>query len=243
MYEAWSPYNYVLGDPISNTDPDGRSVNNEYVTDGSGNTVQVGTAGGDEVDFIYSGTINDDGSVTIDNTNAEVLDVHVQPTGEMPYFRGPGVMGMPGQNVNMQTMDGTDDPIFNILTLGMGSRISKADDAIDITLTLAKKAGRLGKKAKLRELADDDKLGRADRGWLRQELNEILRGKRSKGGKGPKKRHIRNPPGKDLAHERGREAAKGFSYYWSKLQDRILHRRQHKHDNNGKKNKPRPPSQ
>ncbi|MCH4829757.1 polymorphic toxin type 8 domain-containing protein, partial [Flavobacterium columnare] len=26
------------------------------------------------------------------------------------------------------------------------------------------------------------------------------------------RKSIRNPPGKDLAHERGREAAKGYSY-------------------------------
>ncbi len=242
MYEAWSSYNYVMGNPVIHTDPDGRSVNNGYVRDNNtGETTQVSTVGGDEFDLVYSGTVNDDGSVTIDNTDPEVIDVHSQPTGEMPYFRGPGVMGIPGQNVNMQTMDGADDPIFNLLTLGAGSRISKSDDVIDVTLSLAKKAGRQGKNAKLRELAEDDKLGKADRGWLRQELNEILRGKRMKGGKGRKKKHIRNPPGKDLAHERGRESAKGFSYYWSKLQDRVLHRRQHKHDNYGKKNKRRPP--
>ncbi|HEB94682.1 MAG TPA: hypothetical protein ENI94_14750 [Gammaproteobacteria bacterium] len=28
---------------------------------------------------------------------------------------------------------------------------------------------------------------------------------------------MRNPPGKDLAHERGREAAKGYGYKYSKL--------------------------
>jgi hypothetical protein len=30
MYSAWSPYNYVLGNPILHTDPDGRSVDGEY---------------------------------------------------------------------------------------------------------------------------------------------------------------------------------------------------------------------
>lgn len=55
----------------------------------------------------------------------------------------------------------------------------------------------------MRELANDDKLGSADRGWIKQELNPIERGQRST---------IRSPPGKDLAHERGREAAKGYDY-------------------------------
>ncbi|MCH4829755.1 polymorphic toxin type 8 domain-containing protein [Flavobacterium columnare] len=54
------------------------------------------------------------------------------------------------------------------------------------------------------------------------------------------RKSIRNPPGKDLAHERGREAAKGYSYKNSNLQDRDLHRRQHKYDNGGRKNKERP---
>ena len=43
--------------------------------------------------------------------------------------------------------------------------------------------------------------------------NSIERGKRAT---------IRNPPGKDLAHERGREASKGYSYEQSNLQDRDL---------------------
>ncbi len=91
--------------------------------------------------------------------------------------------------------------------------------------------GRAGKQARLRELANDDKLGSADRGWIKQELNSIDRGQRSS---------IRNPPGKDLAHERGREAAKGYDYSHSNLQDRDLHRLQHKYDDFGRANAERP---
>lgn len=91
--------------------------------------------------------------------------------------------------------------------------------------------GRAGKQARLRELANDDKLGSADRGWIKQELNSIDRGQRST---------IRNPPGKDLAHERGREAAKGYDYSHSNLQDRDLHRLQHKYDDFGRANAERP---
>ena len=80
------------------------------------------------------------------------------------------------------------------------------------------------------ELATDPKLGKSDKGWIKQEMNQIDRGKRTS---------IRNPPGKDLAHERGREAAKGYSYKYSKLQNRADHRTQHKYDNNGRANKER----
>lgn len=82
-----------------------------------------------------------------------------------------------------------------------------------------------------REIANDPKQSSADRGWIKQELNEIKRGKR---------RNIRRPPGKQLSHERGREAAKGFNHSNSKLQDAKLHKLQHKYDNFGKKNKLRP---
>jgi hypothetical protein len=95
----------------------------------------------------------------------------------------------------------------------------------------AAEAGRAGKQARLRELANDDKLGSADRGWIKQEMNSMERGQRST---------IRNPPGKDLAHERGREAAKGYDYSHSNLQDRDLHRLQHKYDDFGRANAERP---
>lgn len=86
-------------------------------------------------------------------------------------------------------------------------------------------AGRAGKQARLRELANDDKLGSADRGWLRQELNAIERGKQPK---------MRNRPGKDLAHERGREAAKGYNYNLFYLHNKNNHLRLHKLDDFGK---------
>ncbi|MFZ5638569.1 MAG: RHS repeat-associated core domain-containing protein [Pseudomonadota bacterium] len=97
---------------------------------------------------------------------------------------------------------------------------------------VASNGGRAGKQARLRELARDPKLGRSDRGWIRQEMNSIERGQRSS---------IRNPPGKDLAHERGREAAKGYGYEYSNLQDRTLHRLQHKFDDFGRANVERIP--
>lgn len=78
---------------------------------------------------------------------------------------------------------------------------------------------------------NDDKASSADRGWIKQEMNEVAAGKKG---------HLRNPPGKDLAHERGRENAKGYGYEHAHLQNRKDHRSQHKLDNWGKSNKERP---
>ncbi|WP_232764106.1 polymorphic toxin type 8 domain-containing protein, partial [Salegentibacter salinarum] len=94
-----------------------------------------------------------------------------------------------------------------------------------------KKLGRLGRQNRLRQVVNDPKASKADKGWIKSEMNQMKNGKR---------KSIRNPPGKDLAHERGREAAKGYDYKHSNLQDRDLHRTQHKYDNNGRKNKERP---
>jgi hypothetical protein len=64
------------------------------------------------------------------------------------------------------------------------------------------------------------------KGWIKQEINRNTA-------------NIRNPPGTHLAHERGREKAKGYGYEHSNLQLISNHKLQHKYDNNGKKNKER----
>lgn len=91
--------------------------------------------------------------------------------------------------------------------------------------------GRTGKQEHLRSLLGDSKVSSSIKGWITQDVNEIKRDKR---------KNIRNPPGMDLAHERGREAAKGYSYQYSNLQDRSLHRRQHRFDDKGRRNRERP---
>jgi hypothetical protein len=105
--------------------------------------------------------------------------------------------------------------------------LSIVDDARDVA------RGRGRSQQRLRELANDPKLGSAERGWIRQEINSIERGTRES---------IRRPPGKQLAHARGREAAKGYDHVDSpsQLQDRQLHRLQHKYDDFGRKNTERP---
>lgn len=92
--------------------------------------------------------------------------------------------------------------------------------------------GRRGAQARKREIADDPKVSSRVRGWLRQEMNQIARGTR---------KSVRNPPGTELAHARGREAAKGFSHTDSpsNLVDKGLHDLQHKHDDFGRKNRTR----
>ncbi len=95
--------------------------------------------------------------------------------------------------------------------------------------------GRSGRQLRLRRLMNNTKVSSADRGWITQESNAIKR--KSINQSGNVKTHIRNPPGKDLAHDRGREAAKGFGYEYSNLQNRDLHKLQHRYDNYGRKNK------
>lgn len=91
--------------------------------------------------------------------------------------------------------------------------------------------GRSGGQQRLRELADDDKVSSALRGWIKNDQRQIASGNIGA---------IRRPPGHELAHERGREAEKGYSYKHSNLQEEALHDLQHKHDDFGRKNKERP---
>lgn len=114
---------------------------------------------------------------------------------------------------------------------GTGRAIKSAERGMEMVGEVSKKFGRTGDQKRLRELVNDDKASSADRGWIQQELNSIQRGQRSR---------IRRPPGKELAHERGREAAKGYDYEHSNLQDKDLHDLQHKYDDFGRANRERP---
>jgi RHS repeat-associated protein len=142
--------------------------------------------------------------------------------------------GVPGAGTVKMGIKATSKIIDATKAVKAGKKAKTAATKVDDVI----KSGRKGKQARLKELADDPKVSNSDRGWINQEKNAIKR--KSKNQKGNEKKHIRNPPGKDLAHERGREAAKGFDYQHSKLQDRDLHKKQHKFDNNGKNNKKRP---
>ena len=79
-------------------------------------------------------------------------------------------------------------------------------------------AGRSGKQARLREIADDDKVSSALRGEIKRDMNQIARGKR---------KTIRVPQGCHLAHRTGYSAKNGFSYAHSDLQWIADHMRHH----------------
>ena len=95
-----------------------------------------------------------------------------------------------------------------------------------------KKGGRSGKQARLKEIMEDDKVSSVWRGWLKQDANAMKRDSAARPG-------LRVPPGTQLAHERGFEAAKGYGYEKSNLQITELHKIQHKHDKQGRLNKDR----
>ena len=104
----------------------------------------------------------------------------------------------------------------------------RADAIMDAADYAPSNSGRTGRQARLRRLAEDPNVSSADRGWIKQEINQINRGKRA---------NIRLPGssqgkagGKVLAHQRGKEARKGFGYEHSDLQDVYLHNLQHKHE-------------
>ena len=59
------------------------------------------------------------------------------------------------------------------------------------------------KQARLKQIGKSSKESKANKGWIKQERNQIRRKKR---------KNIRVPPGKQLAHPRGREAAKGYDH-------------------------------
>jgi RHS repeat-associated protein len=125
-----------------------------------------------------------------------------------------------------QKADETGNPLYRVPAM-LANSVAEHPDEVALILSV----GRSGRQARLKELSKDDKLGAADKGWLQQEMNSIERGQRAS---------IRNPPGTELAHERGREAAKGYDYSRTQLQDRDLHKLQHKYDEFGRANKERP---
>jgi hypothetical protein len=82
-------------------------------------------------------------------------------------------------------------------------------------------SGRSGKAARLRQLANDPKVARHLRGYIKNSIRQ--------------KGRPQVPPGYQVAHYRTHEAARGCSYRCGHLQTRELHRLQHKYDLNGKR--------
>ncbi|MCY3773098.1 MAG: polymorphic toxin type 8 domain-containing protein, partial [Gemmatimonadetes bacterium] len=118
--------------------------------------------------------------------------------------------------------------VFAVIDLATG--LGDQAKAVSKSLGFSNK-GRSGRQNRLREIGGDLKTSSSDRGWIRNEQRHISTGNRQT---------IRNPPGKELAHERGREAAKGYNYEHSNLQNQADHRTQHRYDDYGRRNKERP---
>ncbi|WP_181151071.1 polymorphic toxin type 8 domain-containing protein [Paenibacillus sp. PCH8] len=89
----------------------------------------------------------------------------------------------------------------------------------------AKKTGRSGKQARLKEIANDAKVSTSLRGEIKRDLNEIKRKKR---------KNVRVPQGYQMQHKSGFEARKGYGYEHSVLNITKNHKTQHRYDNNGK---------
>lgn len=204
-YYDLSPYVYCGDNPILCVDPDGKAI--ETVGDVANVLYDVGVA-------IYNhvkGNHETAKSHWVD-AGADVAATFVPfvPAGTTKLVKGAKVV---------KSADKASDVAKGV------DKVADANHAKELI-----KKGRSGRQARLKELGNDPKLGKADRGWIKQERNQIERGKRST---------IRNPKGKVLAHPRGKEAAKGNSYKESQLQLESNHKIQHKHDNNGKNNSPK----
>ncbi|MBI2169352.1 MAG: hypothetical protein HYU28_07620 [Actinobacteria bacterium] len=129
------------------------------------------------------------------------------------------------------------DVILAIATTGAGTAIEGGTRGARIASGLgntalrasddAARAARISRATRLRELLGDPLTSRVDKGWIQQELTRRTRGQAS---------YLRNPPGSDLVHMRGLENAKGVDHRFSRLQDRDLHRLQHRHDWWGRRN-------
>ena len=109
--------------------------------------------------------------------------------------------------------------VFNLTVDSAHAYLVGAGQVLVHNTNCLQSLGRAGKQERLRALAGDARVSATDRGWIRQEMNQIERGGRQ---------NIRVPPGKQLAHRRGYEARKGYGYEHSDLQDVDLHRLQHK---------------
>lgn len=97
-----------------------------------------------------------------------------------------------------------------------------------VTENAVKGGGRSGKQARLKEMMNDPKVSKADRGWLKNDARHIENGNKS-GLRVPK--NGRKSPGRqaqdkgyELAHPHNAPASRGNSYSGSKLKNHADHK-------------------
>lgn len=92
----------------------------------------------------------------------------------------------------------------------------------------AKRSGRSGKQKRLREMMNDPKVGKADRGWLKNDDRHVKTGNKSglrlprNGRKSPGRKN--SDKGYELAHPHDKPASKGNGYEGSKLKNHADHK-------------------
>ena len=133
----------------------------------------------------------------------------------------------------VKTVDKVDDKVASLSKNSIDNavqakRASKAASTKQAISKQLKNAGRRGKQARLRALAEDPKISKSIRGQIKNDMRHIQLKHRSV-------KRIRVPAGYNLAHKRGYEAWKGYSYKHSVLQLVSLHRLQHKYDRYGRR--------
>jgi hypothetical protein len=161
----------------------------------------------------------------------DVVNTPVSPTPDAGLIGAGMITGRAAKTAaNLSRAERTADAAIDTANVSRASRsrnFVQPPSAQKIDTSSRSTRDRVTKQARLRELADDPKVPRSQRGWIKQEENHIARGDRNT---------IRVPPGTNLMHQRGREAAKGFDHRHSQLSPAQLHRDKHKIDNYGRKN-------
>jgi len=141
-----------------------------------------------------------------------------------------GMVGMEGAEAIGESAKGVEQLLEKATT----GDISVEDVESAAALILIRKVkgvkGRSGKQSRLKELANDSKLGKADKGWIKQEMNSVKRKSKRVGRNGTLKpqKNIRNPPGRDLAHPYKQRAKDGYSYKNANLKNTADHIIEHK---------------
>ncbi len=230
-FRAHTPYNYAFNAPVMASDPSGMGVPAVLAAAG-----EVLGSAADVYDVVT--TFADPHATTLDKGMAiggALLGV-IGPGGGYNLIRK-GVTKVVGKvlghaddaaRVVSKTMNASRKAATKVVKAWGKGQGKKIGAEVLTGGAASTKAGRTGKQARLRQLGNDPKVSSADRGWIKQEINKGKRGGR---------KNLRNPPGKELAHKRGKEAAKGYSYEHSDLQNPDLHKLQHKYDKYGRKNK------